>query len=171
MAAELRLKVVERIDDEYGLDCPQLFIVNISLPEEVEKALDTRTKMSMFGDLDRFQQFQMGEAMTMAAANQAGGRAAEGLGLGIGLAMANRMTGSGMTGGVSGAAPGQSVPPPPPTAAPWHVAVNGQTLGPYSVQQMTSGVSRSEVTPETLVWTAGMPAWLCNRFSRLPPAP
>ena len=136
----------------------------------------------MLGDLDRFQQFQMGEAMTMAAANQAGGGAAEGLGLGIGLAMANRMapgmTGPGMSGGVSGAAPGQSVPPPPPTAAPWHVAVNGQTLGPYSVQQMTSGVSRSEVTPETLVWTAGMPAWLpagqvpqlASIFALTPPA-
>ncbi len=182
LAAELRLQVVERIDDEYGLDCPQLFIVNISLPEEVEKALDTRTKMSMLGDLDRFQQFQMGEAMTMAAANQAGGGAAEGLGLGIGLAMANRMapgmTGPGVAGGVAGATPGQSVPPPPPTPAPWHVAVNGQTLGPYSIQQMMSGVSRSEVTPETLVWTAGMPAWLpagqvpqlASIFALTPPA-
>lgn len=158
LAADLRLQVVERIDDEYGLDCPQLFIVNISLPEEVEKALDTRTKMSVLGDLDRFQQFQMGEAMTMAAANQAGGGAAEGLGLGIGLAMANRMA-PGMTGGVAVAAPSQYAPPPPPTAATWHVAVNGQTLGPFSLQQMMSGVSRSEVTPETLVWTAGMPAW------------
>ena len=182
LAAELRLQVIERIDDEYGLDCPQLFIVNISLPEEVEKALDTRTKMSMLGDLDRFQQFQMGEAMTMAAANQAGGGAAEGLGLGIGLAMANRMapgmTGPGVAGGVAGATPGQSVPPPPPTPAPWHVAVNGQTLGPYSIQQMMSGVSRSEVTPETLVWTAGMPAWLpagqvpqlASIFALTPPA-
>jgi len=182
LAAELRLQVVERIDDEYGLDCPQLFIVNISLPEEVEKALDTRTKMSMLGDLDRFQQFQMGEAMTMAASNQAGGGAAEGLGLGIGLAMANRMapgmSGPGMAGGVAGAAPSQSVPPPPPTAAPWHVAVNGQTLGPYSIQQIMSGVSRSEVTPETLVWTAGMPAWLpagqvpqlASIFALTPPA-
>jgi membrane protease subunit (stomatin/prohibitin family) len=182
LAAELRLQVVERIDDEYGLDCPQLFIVNISLPEEVEKALDTRTKMSMLGDLDRFQQFQMGEAMTMAASNQAGGGAAEGLGLGIGLAMANRMapgmSGPGMAGGVAGATPGQSVPPPPPTPAPWHVAVNGQTLGPYSIQQMMSGVSRSEVTPETLVWTAGMPAWLpagqvpqlASIFALTPPA-
>jgi membrane protease subunit (stomatin/prohibitin family) len=177
LAAELRLQVVERIDDEYGLDCPQLFIVNISLPEEVEKALDTTTKMSMFGDLDRFQKFQMGEAMTIAAANQAGGGAAEGLGLGIGLAMANRMA-PGMTGGVSGAASGQLMPPPPPTAASWHVAVNGQTLGPYSVQQMMSGVSRSEVNHETLVWTAGMPAWLpagqvpqlASLFAMAPPA-
>jgi membrane protease subunit (stomatin/prohibitin family) len=184
-ADNLRLQVVERIDDEYGLDCPQLFIVNISLPEEVEKALDTRSKMSMIGDLDRFQKFQMGEAIPSFAANEAGGAAAEGLGLGIGLAMANRMVpgmgmGSGMAmGTMLGATPNQAMPPPPPTtAAAWHVAVNGQTLGPYSVQQMMFGVSRSEVTPETMVWTAGMPAWLpagqvpqlASIFAASPPA-
>ena len=32
--------VCEKIDDEYGLELPQLMIVNISLPEAVEKALD-----------------------------------------------------------------------------------------------------------------------------------
>ncbi len=62
LAAELQKMAVERIDDEYGLDIPQLLIVNISLPEEVEKALDTRTKMSVLGDLDRYQQYQMGTA-------------------------------------------------------------------------------------------------------------
>ena len=63
LAGELREKVQERIDDEYGLELPQLMIVNISLPEEVEKALDVSTKMKVIGDLDRFQQYQMGEAM------------------------------------------------------------------------------------------------------------
>jgi membrane protease subunit (stomatin/prohibitin family) len=40
MSEQLRKLVCERVDDEYGLDVPQLFIVNISFPEEVEKALD-----------------------------------------------------------------------------------------------------------------------------------
>jgi len=73
LAAQLRERVVEKIDDEYGLDCPQLFIVNISLPESVEKALDTRTSMGVIGDMNRFQQFQMGQAMTSAAENGGGG--------------------------------------------------------------------------------------------------
>ena len=34
----LRKAVQEKIDDEYGLEIPQLVIVNISLPEAVEKA-------------------------------------------------------------------------------------------------------------------------------------
>src|SRR5215470_4536692 len=64
LSNDLRVEVVKRVDDEYGLDVPQLFIVNISLPEEVEKALDTRTSMGVIGDLGKFQQFQMGKAMT-----------------------------------------------------------------------------------------------------------
>ena len=58
---------------------------------EVEKALDTRTSMGVIGDLNRFQQFQMGKAMTEAASNPAGGGASDGLGLGLGFAMANQM--------------------------------------------------------------------------------
>src|SRR5688500_17359766 len=45
MSEELRKLVCERIDDEYGLEVLQLVIVNFSLPEAVEKALDTRTSM------------------------------------------------------------------------------------------------------------------------------
>src|SRR5690606_7395185 len=48
---DLRKEVQERVDDEYGLDIPQLNIVNISLPEEVEKALDTRSSMGVIGDM------------------------------------------------------------------------------------------------------------------------
>jgi membrane protease subunit (stomatin/prohibitin family) len=91
LSDSLRQKVVERIDDEYGLDCPQLFIVNVSLPEAVEKALDTRTSMGVIGDMNQFQQYQMGQAMTAAAENPSGGGAADGMGLGMGLAMASRM--------------------------------------------------------------------------------
>ena len=87
---ELRKAVCENIDDEYGLEVPQLFVVNVSFPEEVEKALDKRTSMGVIGDIGRYQQFQMAEAMTEAAANPGGG-AGEGMGLGMGFAMANQM--------------------------------------------------------------------------------
>ena len=52
--------VLERIDDEYGLDLPQLYIVNISVPAEVEQALDTRSSMSVIGDMAAFQGYQLG---------------------------------------------------------------------------------------------------------------
>ena len=155
MSEALRLEVCERIDDEYGLECPQLYIVNVSLPEAVEKALDTRTSMGVIGDMGKYQQYQMGQAMTMAADNPAGGGAAEGMGLGVGLAMASQMMPNMGAGGRAAA----SAPPPPPPAAAWHVAVNGQTQGPFSLEQMVAGISSGQVKPDSMVWTDGMQGW------------
>lgn len=64
--------------------------------------------MGVIGDMDRFQQFQMGNAMTAAAENPSGGGAADGMGLGMGFAMANRMINQ-----PGGASSGASPPPPP----------------------------------------------------------
>ncbi|WP_442506550.1 SPFH domain-containing protein [Novipirellula sp. SH528] len=158
IAAAVKASVVEQIDDEYGLDCPQLIVVNISLPEAVEKALDTRTSMGVIGDMDRFQQYQMGQAMTAAAENPGGGGAAEGMGLGMGFAMASRMMPQ-MGGGGAAAPASGGAPPPPPPAGAWHIAVNGETRGPFSLQQMAAGVSSGEVKADTIVWTAGMQGW------------
>ncbi len=173
IATEVRKAVVEQIDDEYGLDCPQLIVVNISLPEAVEKALDTRTSMGVIGDMDRFQQYQMGQAMTAAAENPSGGGAAEGMGLGMGFAMANRMMPQ------VGVQPGGMAPPPLPPTSVWHVTVNGETRGPFSLQQMIAGISSGEVRSDSLVWTAGMSGWtvatqvpqLAAYFTASPPPP
>jgi membrane protease subunit (stomatin/prohibitin family) len=152
LSESLRREVVQRIDDEYGLDCPQLFIVNVSLPESVEKALDARTSMGVIGDLDRYQQYQMGQAMVTAAENPAGGGASEGLGMGMGFAMAGRMMNP------TAGAPGGAAPPPivPPV---WHVAVGGETRGPYSIQQVVAGITGGQILADTMVWTAGMQGW------------
>lgn len=149
---KLRQAVVDRVDDEYGLDLPQLFIVNISFPEEVEKALDTRTSMSLIGDMSRFQQYQMGQAMTTAAGNPAGGGAAEGMGLGVGLAMASQMMGgAGQAAGVAA--------PPALAASAFHVALGGESKGPFTLAQIAEAVGQGRVTAATLVWTAGLGNW------------
>lgn len=159
MGETLRKMVCERIDDEYGLEATQLNIVNISFPPEVEKALDTRTSMGVIGDMNKYQQFQTGNALMAAAQNPSGG-AGEGIGLGLGFAMANRMAQMPL-GGAPTAQPvtAPAAPPPPPSAA-WHVALNGQTLGPYTPQQIAQGIGAGQVTPTTMVWTAGMPGWV-----------
>ena len=151
----VRRHVSERIDDEYGLEVPALQIVNIALPESVEKAIDARSQMGAIGDLNRYQQFQMANAMTAAATNPAGGGASEGMGLGLGMAMASQM----MRGFGQAAASG-AAPPPPPAATMWHVTSNGQTLGPFSAEQLAQAVGQQQVTPATLVWSAGMAGWL-----------
>lgn len=185
LSDDLKKMVCERIDDEYGLEVSQLFIVNVSLPEEVEKALDTRSSIGVMGDLNRFQQYQMGQAIGAAATNPAGGGAADGMGLGMGFAMAQRF----MQMGGAGAAPvaaAVGTPIAAPTSAPppvpqvnWHVAVNGQSQGPYSTDQIIQGARLGQVAPGTLVWTAGLDGWkpaaqvpqLAAAFQQVPPPP
>lgn len=170
-ADKLRGLVAGRIDDEYGLDIPQLFIVNISLPEEVEKALDTRTSMGVIGDMGRFTQYQMGKAMTSAAENPSGGGAADGMGLGMGFAMANQL--------MQQQAPGFGGPPPPPAAPVFHLAIDGRTEGPFGLAQLARDIAGGKLTPQTLVWTAGMASWtpaaqvpqLAAYFAPGPPPP
>ena len=150
IAQKLRQAVQEKIDDEYGLELSQLVIVNISLPEAVEKALDTRTSMGVVGDLNRFQQYQLGQAL--GAPGGGGGAAAEGAGLGLGLALAGRML-------QPGAGPASAVPAPPPLGTSWHLAVNGQSQGPYAHDQLIAAIAAGQISPATLVWTSGMAAW------------
>ncbi len=69
-----------------GLELCGFVIENISLPEEVEKAIDRRTSMGVAGDLNRYAQFQAAEAMREAASNP-GGMAGMGVGMGAGAAM------------------------------------------------------------------------------------
>ncbi len=153
LSEQLRQNTVEKVDDEYGLNVPQLFIVNVSLPEEVEKAIDTRSSMGVIGDLGRFQQFQMGQAMMAAAENESGGGASEGMGLGMGFAMANQMVqGMGQAGGAG------AVPPPPPVSA-WYIAVNGKSEGPFDLNQMAHGAQAGQVSRGTLVWSQALGEW------------
>jgi len=172
LSEDLRRAVLDRIDDAYGLDLPQLFIVNISVPEQVERALDARSSMDVLGDLNRYQQYQLGSSIPTAAANPAGGLAGAGVGIGMGMSIAGL--------GAAGAAKAPlSLIPPTPDSDPavWHVASGGRTFGPYSVAQLAQAVSAGQLTGESFVWTAGMEAWApIGRVPRLavllaPPPP
>lgn len=76
---------------EYGLALRKFIIENISLPPEVEKALDQRSTMGVLGDLNRFTQYQTANAIRDAAQNPSGMSGA-GMGMGAGFAMGQAMT-------------------------------------------------------------------------------
>lgn len=167
LAQQLQAAVCQAVDDEYGLEVPQLFVVNISLPEAVEKAMDTRASMGVIGDMHTYQQYQMGKALTEAADNPGGGMAGDMMGMGVGMAMASRMMQPGQF-----AAP----PPPPPAAVLWHVAESGKTLGPIAQNELMSGLGSGRYTRETLVWCEGMAGWqkigdVAALSSQTPPPP
>jgi membrane protease subunit (stomatin/prohibitin family) len=152
----LQKLVSSKIDDEYGLEIPLLSIVNISLPEEVEKALDTRASMGAIGDMQKYQQYQFANAIPAAAANTGGGLASAGLNLGVGMAMAQQFVSAG-----GAPNPTQSAQPPPLPAAgkSYFVALNGVQSGPFPLAQIQLMLAQGQVLPQTLVWSQGMPSW------------
>lgn len=77
----------------FGLELTKYVIENISLPQEVEAAMDKRTSMGVIGDVGRYAQFQAADAMRDAAQNTSGG-AGTGAGLGAGFAIGNAMAGA-----------------------------------------------------------------------------
>ena len=156
LSEQLRGMVRERIDDEYGLDVPALFIVNVSFPPEVEKALDTRASIGVIGDLSRYQQYQATNAL-LAAAQNPGSGVAPFFGVGAGLALAGQMTPAAAAGAP---APAPAAPPPPPDAAQFHVSHNGQVQGPFPLNQLVTAIANGQVTAAMFVWSPAMPSWL-----------
>jgi membrane protease subunit (stomatin/prohibitin family) len=76
--------------DSFGLQLAKFVVENISLPPEVETAMDRRTSMGVIGDAGRYTQLQAADAMREAAQNPSGG-AGTGAGLGAGFALGNTM--------------------------------------------------------------------------------
>jgi membrane protease subunit (stomatin/prohibitin family) len=159
---------------EYGLELTKVLVENISLPPQVEEALDRRTSMGVVGDLSKYMAFQTADAVTKAA-EAPGGTAGAGVGMGIGFAMANQM-GAAMANQAGQSAP--ATPPPLPTQGKtYHVALNGQQAGPFDQATLAAKVQAGEVTRDTLVWTAGMANWtkagevaeLASLFAAVPP--
>lgn len=74
----------------WGLEVTKFYVENISLPPEVEAAMDKRASMGALGDVNRYTQFQAADALRDAAQNEGGG-AGLGAGLGAGFAVGNQM--------------------------------------------------------------------------------
>lgn len=147
---------------EYGLELTKLLVENISLPDEVEAALDKRTSMGVLGDLDRYLQLQSGAAMQAAAENPGGG-AGDGMGMAMGMAAAAQMMGgargNGFAGAPAGAPAGADVPPPLLPVTRVHVARDGRAAGPYTLAQINQQVEAGDIDAATLVWYKALGEW------------
>ena len=164
---------LERIAPELakiGVSLTQFFVENISLPPEVEAALDKRSQMGVLGNLDQYAKFQSAEAIRDAAKNS-GGIAGVGAGMGAGFAVAGQMANA--FAGAS-AAPGQvnAGPPPLPGAVQFFAAINGAQAGPFDMAGLAGKINRG-----TLVWRQGMAGWVAaetvpelqSLFANVPP--
>src|SRR5215468_5789905 len=107
---------------ELGLALDSFVVENLSLPEELQKLLDTRIGMNMLGDMGKYTQYQVANSLPIAAANE-GGIAGIGAGLGAGFTMAQTMAnalrpGEPPTPSTGGAAPTPASGAPAAPAAP-----------------------------------------------------
>lgn len=143
---------------QYGLEVTQLVVENISLPPEVEQALDQRTKMGVIGDLHRYAQFQSAEAIRDAAKNP-GGVAGIGAGMGAGMAIGQQMGQAFQAPQQAPAAPAGPPAIPAPATPMFFIAIDQQQTGPFDLPAVQSQVTAGRITRQTLVWKHGMANW------------
>jgi excisionase family DNA binding protein len=80
---------------KYGLEIPTFVVENVSVPKEVEEALDKRSGMAAVRDLNAYVQYQLGRGLESGA----GGPAGTATELAVGLALAQKMVQQGGLGG------------------------------------------------------------------------
>jgi len=152
-----------------GLTVPRFIIENVSLPPEVEKQLDKRTSMGVAGDLDQYTKFQAANALSAAAENP-GGTANLGVGVGAGAALGAQLAESLRPTGVPVATPppaaAAAAPPPLPGTTQWYLGIDGRQVGPMNPVEVAAKVANGDAGPDTLAWRAGMDGW--SRLGDLP---
>jgi membrane protease subunit (stomatin/prohibitin family) len=90
---EIGKKVVPAIRADFedmGLNMTKFVVENISLPPAVEKVLDTRSEMSILGNMGQYAQYQMANAIPDAARTP-NSMAGAGMGLAAGMGMGHQM--------------------------------------------------------------------------------
>jgi len=97
------------IGAKYGLEMTSFVVENVSVPEEVEQAIDKRSSMAAVGNLNDYVKFQMGQGLAQGGPGSAPAEMA------MGFAMAQQMMQQ--PGGLAGA-PGTPPPLPGQQAAP-----------------------------------------------------
>jgi len=145
---------------ELGLTLTKLLVENISLPPEVEQALDKRSSMGIVGNLGAYAQFQAANAMEKSAENTIGGNlGAAGMGLGVGAAMMGQVGNVFKQNQFDPNANGADAPPPLPTAVQYHIIKDGVSNGPHTLKDLDLMISSNAINKDTMIWKKGMAAW------------
>lgn len=162
--------------ETYGIEITSMLIENISLPPEVEEALDKRSSMGIIGNLNAYTQFQAANALEASAKN--GGTASDMMGMGMGMAMGNQM--QNMMSNNQQQQPQQGFnqgPPPMQQGVSFYANINGQQSGPFDNNALQGMIREGRVKLDTMVWKNGMPEWkqanqvpeISSLFAQVPP--
>ena len=147
--------------------------------EEAQYAQHKQTQTANIGAFQVEKQAEVGvagaNALGQMGANGAGGinlggGSGDGSGFNMAAMMASMAVGGAVGQNIAGAMnnmmsginqPVQNgmTPPPVPTVT-YHLAVNGQATGPFDIATLTQMVTTGQFTASSLVWKAGMSAWV-----------
>ena len=89
MANEVKAPIQEAFAN-YGLTLDVFNVTSINLPDDLQEALDKRISMGMVGDLNKYTQYQVANAVPLAAQNE-GGLAGVGASLSAGVVLGQTM--------------------------------------------------------------------------------
>jgi excisionase family DNA binding protein len=120
------------LKDKYGLEMASFVVENVSVPPEVEAAVDKRSSMAAVGNLNDYVKYQMAQGLEKGGAG-VGGIGAE---MAVGMSIANQMLNQ--PGGITAqATPAAGAPPAAASGIP-------ETLGPADAAKIL-GVSEADV--------------------------
>jgi excisionase family DNA binding protein len=124
------------LKEKYGLEMGSFILENVSVPPEVEAAIDKRSSMAAVGNLNDFVKYQMGQGF------EKGGTGAGGIGaeMAVGMAVAQQMINQ--PGGITGqaTAPAGGAPAPAASAS----AALPEMLSPVDAAKVL-GVTEADV--------------------------
>ncbi len=105
LSKELQKRLAEDFG-HFGLHLSHLYITSITPPEEVQKAIDDKSRLSVINDIDKFVKMKAAMAMEKAAEGQ--GEAGAGIGLGMGMMMPGMFAASQATAAPASTQPAKS---------------------------------------------------------------
>jgi excisionase family DNA binding protein len=133
----LRPLINPQMISKYGIEVQSFIVENVSVPAEVEQAIDKRSSMAAVGNLNDYVKFQLAQGLGA----QGGGSGIAGVGaeMAVGMAMAQQMMNQ--PGGIMGtqATPGVAGPAAAPSPA-----ATSELMTPAQVAQLL-GVAESDV--------------------------
>jgi membrane protease subunit (stomatin/prohibitin family) len=119
------------LGEKYGITMPAFVIENVSVPPEVEQAIDKRASMAAVGNLNDYVKYQMAQGMEKGGAGVAG----VGAEIAVGLSMAQQMLNQ--PGGIMSQATAAAAPAAAATGIP-------ETVGPADAAKAL-GVPEADV--------------------------
>jgi excisionase family DNA binding protein len=105
-----------QVSAKYGIEIASFIVENVSVPPEVEEAIDKRSSMSAIGNLNDYVKYQMGQGMAKGGGGGGAGGAAAEMAVGFGMAQ-EMMKQGGMTANTQSTAPTGGMAATAPMAA------------------------------------------------------